>query len=72
VSAGELVDVELPVLRCAVCDTAWVLRLAFVFGTKTTESRYLWQRDCGHKSAGPRPVDSASAEWAFAGAARAK
>lgn len=63
---GELVEVELPVLRCSTCDVPWVLRMSISLTEGTT--RYLWQRDCRHKAAGP--ADEGVNEWAFAGAAR--
>lgn len=53
--------------KCSECDTAYVLRKAFVFhttsgkGTKkaTLNEEWVWQRDCKHKKATPKLVKSA-------------
>lgn len=62
----EPVMVELPVIRCPTCDVPWVLRWSF--SLTGGADRYVWQRDCRHKSR--PPADEGVNEWAPAGVAR--
>ena len=48
--------------RCSECKTAYVLRLALMFDsrTRTMSSEWMWQRDCKHRKAEPEVAGAPS------------
>lgn len=59
--------VDLPIVTCPTCDSAYVLRLSFAFPAGTKQ--WLYQSDCKHKAA-PQSLDPAAVEWARVDLAR--
>ena len=42
---------------CGECETAYVLRRAYLFGARQVTEEWIWQRDCKHKKAEPTLID---------------